>query len=350
MRIFYLEDDCFNDHCMIGQSFFSLRFKGKEIVRFYPISNVSHDGFLEDTHKQIEKRQSELKRLVKCQSVLSRSSNRYQLFGAIINDNRQGIEQELKSEQDCKDFNYRNNLENINRASSGKTIVIKSSVRGKRIKRDISYPIYSVTDFYVKKSDYIRKKQGYKFPVNCESDELSALSLADSVINVLSSKKYVASSFGDKCLGVDFVHFSDLDNVPMHTINSNAITDLSKSWRASKRPDPKKAITSLSDNDDNTIDIFDVLAKNYDSSNIYSGIYSDIRKAISKKDNKNGDLYRIFDLFMQGYDKTEISEIIDKSRMTVHRLMQKIYTIVENFGYDLACEITRRDNSPDYSW
>lgn len=349
MRIFHRleENGQFNDHDMFGQSFFSLRFKGKEIVRFYPISNVSSDTLLEDSHIHVAKRQSELKRLVKCQHVLARSANRYQMFGAIVNDNRKGIEQGLKSEQDCKDFDYRSNLDNINRISSGKTIVYRSSERGKKIERKQKPSLSNMVDFYMTKSEYIRKKQYYKAPVNTEQDELLSLSLSDMVIKILEHDTYVTANDIDKAMGIDFIHYTDLP--VSHKVYSNCITDLSKNWRASKRPDPKKAITSLVDDESNTIDIFDVLAKNYDTANVYNGIYSDIRKAIAKQD-KEGDLYRVFDLFMQGYDKTEISKIIGRSRMTVHRLMDRIYSIVEPFAYDLACEVIRRDNSPDYSW
>jgi hypothetical protein len=251
-----------------------------------------------------------------------------------------------------------------------------------REKTTKSKSIGDLVEFYTDKTSYIRSKQtGHKAitscehskygsakraPVNCEQDELLSLATTDAIINILSAPDtYRKTLFADSCIGIDFIHQTDNIGYCQKAFN-HAITDLSRSWTAAKRPQPKDAVMVV-DNQDVSVNPIDMIAANTffarkehgisiinrTSGKTIDGISvmvtdSDFHKQARKL--LDNELLTVFDLKMEGLDESEIAEIMGCNIRTIGRMMVKIRLAIEPIGSELSDYVQKQHNSPAYSW
>lgn len=251
-----------------------------------------------------------------------------------------------------------------------------------REKTTKSKSIGDLVEFYTEKTSYIRSKQtGHKAitscehskygsakraPVNCEQDELLSLATTDAIINILSAPDtYRKTLFADSCIGIDFIHQTDNIGYCQKAFN-HAISDLSRSWTAAKRPQPKDAVIVV-DNQDVSVNPIDMIAANTFFARKEHGISiinrtsgktidrisvmvtdSDFHKQARKL--LDNELLTVFDLKMEGLDESEIAEIMGCNIRTIGRMMVKIRLAILPIVSELSDYIQKQNNSPAYSW
>ncbi len=243
-----------------------------------------------------------------------------------------------------------------------------------------SKQIGNMSDFYTDKTSYVRSKQtghnaitsscehskygsAKRAPVNCEQDELLALATTDCIINILEAgERYISSSFADKCTGIDFTHISDNIGYCRNAYN-NAISNLSRTWKAAKRPQVKDAV------DPNVIGIdhVELIAANTffarkeekiavinrTSGKIIDGLSvmvtdSDFHRNARKL--LTGIHLNVFDMKMNGYLEAEIAEEMGCNIRKIGRIMVKIRNTIEPIASDLSDYVQRQAGTPAYSW
>lgn len=177
----------------------------------------------------------------------------------------------------------------------------------------------AMVEFYQEKSKKVWRKKRVT-----ANDDLLELALSDAIIRALES--------GNKP-----------DEIMMKRLYSEAISDLSRRWRAAKRPQADRGVSVVYDDSGKAVDPFSLLRINQTES-----IRQDCLSVLAKTMDETA--LTIFDLIMAGFTQPEIAGRLGIVDRTVRRIYRRICVVLTPIASDIADAIRKQHEVPSFAW
>lgn len=171
-----------------------------------------------------------------------------------------------------------------------------------------------------------RAKRNMKLRSVNNNQDLMELALSDSIIRAIESSTN-----------------QELDEVQLKRLYSEAISDLSRRWRAAKRPQADRGVSVVYDDNGKAVDPFSLLRINQTES-----IRQDCLSVLAKTMDETA--LTIFDLIMAGFTQPEIAGRLGIVDRTVRRIYRRICVVLTPIASDIADAIRKQHEVPSFAW